>query len=150
MTAPVSARRFHLASPATALVLAGLVLALLAAGLPLGEMAHTLNGPAVSSLVALAFAAVGAVVAWRQPRNLMGWILLGGAGFIDLNNDASWYTVLVYRLGHQLPFGPVAGLVQPSWAPAIMLFGLAILLFPDGRVPSPRWRWVLGIYLAVG
>ncbi len=151
MTTEVSARPSRLASPAAVLVLAGLVLALLVAGLPLGEMVHALNGPAaVSSPVALAFAAMGAMVAWRQPRNLMGWILLGGAGFIDLNNDASWYTVLVYRLGHRLPLGPVALLLQPSWAPAIMLFGLAILLFPDGRVPSPRWRWVLGIYLAVG
>ena len=151
MTTEVSARPSRLASPAAVLVLAGLVLALLVAGLPLGEMVHALNGPAaVSSPVALAFAAMGAMVAWRQPRNLMGWILLGGAGFIDLNNDASWYTVLVYRLGHRLPLGPVALLLQPSWAPAIMLFGLAILLFPDGRVPSPRWRWVLGVYLAVG
>ena len=151
MTTEVSARPSRLASPAAVLVLGGLVLALLVAGLPLGEMVHALNGSAaVSSPVALAFAAMGAMVAWRQPRNLMGWILLGGAGFIDLNNDASWYTVLVYRLGHRLPLGPVALLLQPSWAPAIMLFGLAILLFPDGRVPSPRWRWVLGVYLAVG
>ena len=41
-------------------------------------------------------------------------------------------------------------LLQPSWAPAIICLGLAILLFPDGRVLSPRWRWLLAAYLAVG
>jgi hypothetical protein len=55
-----------------------------------------------------------------------------------------------YRLGHGgLPFGWVAVLLQPGWAPAIALFGLVVLLFPDGRLPSPRWRWALWAYLAV-
>src|ERR1017187_10343082 len=46
MTTEVSGRPSRLASPAAVLVLGGLVLALLVAGLPLGEMVHALNGPA--------------------------------------------------------------------------------------------------------
>ena len=39
-----------------------------------------------------------------------------------------------YRLRHGgLPFGWVAVLTQPGWAPSIALLGVAILLFPDGR-----------------
>jgi hypothetical protein len=153
--APVATKvtpRFFLASPATALVSGGLVLALVAAGLPLSAMAHKLNvsgqGQALGVLV---LAAVGVVVAWHQPRNLMGWILLAGMGFEAVNWDASFYSVADYRLHHgALPLGPVAVLLQPTWASAIVLLGLAILLFPDGRVPSPRWRWVLWVYLVVG
>ncbi len=36
-----------------------------------------------------------------------------------------------------LPLGWVAVLLQPSWAPAIALFGLSVLLFPDGRLSGP-------------
>jgi len=32
------------------------------------------------------------------------------------------------------------------WAPAILMFPLVILLFPDGRLASRRWRWVLLAY----
>ena len=150
MTGEAAAGRLWLVSPATALILGGLVLALTVADVPLSDMAHQLSvSAAVSAVVALVLAGVGLVVAWRQPRNLMGWILLGGAVFLCLNNDASLYTALVYRLGHKLPLGPVAVLAQPSWAPAIVLLGLAVLLFPDGRAPSPRWRWVLAVYLVV-
>jgi len=49
-----------------------------------------------------------------------------------------------------LPLAPVALLLQPSWAPAVVLIGLAVLLFPDGRVHSTRRRWGLRFYLAIG
>ena len=115
-------------------------------------MAHQLNvsndGP---DILILAGAAVGVIVAWHQPRNPMGWILLATMGRIALSNDASFYSVADYWLHHgTLPLGWVAVLLQPAWAPTIVLLGLAILLFPDGRPPSPRWRWVLVVYLVVG
>jgi hypothetical protein len=134
-----------------AAALGGLTLAVVAATFPLAAMAHGLTDAAATSwLVAVPFAAVGLLVALRQPGNRMGWLLLAAGLFIAVNFAASFYTDLVYRLGHPLPLGAVALLVQPSWAPAIVCFGLAILLFPDGRLPSARWHWVLRIYLGIG
>ena len=97
-----------------------------------------------------AFAVVGFVVARRKPGNPLGWIVLAAAGFLALSEDASFYVVASYRLRHAgLPLDWVALLAQPSWAPAIVLLGLLLLLFPDGRLPSLRWRWVLWPYLGV-
>ena len=153
VTAEVMVRRFRLASPATALVLGGLVLVLMAADLPLARLAHqSLNsgGGSIPVWFSAAFGVVGFVVAWRKPRNPLGWILLGVAAFGALSEDASFYAVADYRLGHGgLPLGWVALLAQPGWAPTIVLVGVTVLLFPDGRLPSPRWRWVLWAYLAV-
>ena len=76
--------------------------------------------------------------------------MLGGAFFGALSEDASFYTVADYRLRHGgLPLGWLALLAQPGWAPAIMLFGLVVMLFPDGRLP-PRWRWLARGYAVVG
>jgi hypothetical protein len=131
--------------------LGGLALAVVVGTFPLGSMARQLNASVVASvLVALVFAAVGLLVTLRQPRNSMGWLLLAGGVLIALNFAASFYTVLDYRLGHHLPLGTVALVLQPSWAPGIVSFGLAVMLFPDGRLPSPRLRWILRIYLGVG
>jgi len=150
MTARTASRRLRLASAAAVLAAGGVVVVLLAAGWPLSAMAHQLNvsndGP---DILVLAAAAVGMVVAWRQPANPMGWILLTAMGCVAASDDASFYSVADYRLHHgALPLGWVAVLLQPTWAPAIVLLGLAILLFPDGRPPSPGWRWVLRVYLA--
>jgi hypothetical protein len=151
MKMKVAPGRFHLASPTTALVLGGLVLALMVALVPLGDLSHQgLSTSGGSAFLAPVFGVVGFVVAWRRPGNPLGWLMLGAAGFLVLSGDAGAYAVADYRLDHgRLPFGWVAVLLQPGWAPAIAFFGLAVLLFPDGRVPSPRWRWVLWVYVAV-
>jgi hypothetical protein len=41
-------------------------------------------------------------------------------------------------------------LAQPGWALLIVLLGLTVLIFPDGTLPSPRLRWLLWLYLAMG
>jgi hypothetical protein len=43
----------------------------------------------------------------------------------------------------------VAVLLQPAWAVTFTLLGLVILLYPDGRLPSSRWRFMLWPYLAL-
>ena len=131
--------------------LGALALAVIAANFPLGGMAGQQSAQNVATtLVALVFAAVGLLVALRQPRNRMGWLLLAGSLLIALNFAASFYAELDYRLGHHLPLGVVALVLQPSWAPAIVSFGLAVMLFPDGTLPSPRLRWLLRVYLGIG
>jgi hypothetical protein len=134
-------------------VVGGVLLALFAAAVPLSGLAHqNLNagGGSVPVWVSAAFAAAGWVLAFRRPANPLGWIMLGGAFFFALSEDASYYTVADYGLRHgHLPLGGMALLAQPGWAPGIVLLGLLVLLFPDGRLPSSRWRWLVAAYAAV-
>jgi hypothetical protein len=150
---PVAARRLRVASPATALVISVLVLALTIAAVPLASLARQSLNASSGSLpvwITAPFAIVGLVVAWRKPGNPLGWIMLGAAAFGVLSEDASFYTVADYGLRHgDLPLGWVALLAQPGWAPAIVLVGLAVLLFPDGQPPSSRLRWLVWVYAAV-
>jgi hypothetical protein len=149
-----SARRVQLASPVTALVIGALTLALLAAEWPFASLAHlTVNsstgGPQWWTFTP--FGVVGFVVAWRKPRNPLGWCLLGLAVAGALSEDGSLYAIAGYRVRHgTLPLGWVAMLAQPSWAVLVVLIGLSVLIFPDGTLPSPRLRWVLWLYLAIG
>ena len=140
-------------SPRMAVVLGSVVLALMIAEPPLSGLARqsvNATGGSVPVWYSAAFAVVGLVVAWRKPRNPLGWIMLAVAGFFALSEDASFYAVADYRLRHGgLPLGWIALLAQPGWAPAIVLAGLIVFLFPDGMLPSPRLRWVLWPFLGV-
>ena len=132
-------------------VLAGLTVLFAAAMIPLSLAARqnplASGGPQFA--IAVPFAVVGLVVARHRPRNLIGWLMLAlGASFI-FTVDSGLYNVLGYRLGHRLPLAPVVLLLYHVSEPVLGLLPLIILLFPDGRLPSPRWRWPVGGYLTL-
>jgi hypothetical protein len=145
----VAAGRWATARLAT--ILGALLLVLGVGAIPLAHYAGQLGSSFGSFPIVVVFGAVGVVVALRLPHNPIGWTLIGVAATFVLSIDGGLYAELVYRTHHgSLPFGAVAVLLQPGWAPAIVLMGLAILLFPDGNLPSSRWRWGVWGYLVVG
>ena len=107
----------------------------------------------------LAFPMVGALIASRRPKNPIGWICLAVGIIWMLTNLTSGYGTygLLARPG-SVPFPAAIGsLGEWMWAPALGLLGIyLILLFPDGRLPSRRWRplaWLSGaviILVSVG
>jgi hypothetical protein len=138
---------FHLGSAKAWRIALG-VLALLsfAAAIPLTMLSHQLFDAAVAAVIGLPCAAVGWVVTRRQPANPIGWLFLVIGVFMSLSTDGGDYGYYVYRLGHHLPFAPAGLALAQFWGPSLVLFGVAILLFPDGRLPSRFWRWALRIY----
>ena len=135
-------------SPALAWVLGGAVLVLGVAAVVLDALIGQLPiGIPAGVVVVLTFAAVGLVIARRQPGNPIGWIMVVFTLVYVLGAAASDYAVLYYRLGHHgLPLAPLALLLSAVQAPSFAMFPVVILLFPDGRVPGRRWRWALRTY----
>jgi hypothetical protein len=146
----IADRRLALASPATAAVLGVLIVLLAAAVIPLTVLARQpVAGNAAQLLVGVPMGVVGFIVARRQPRNPIGWLLLIVVVGILLSMVADSYAWLVYRLGYRLPFGPLAAFLEIAYIPGLfVVLPPVFLLFPDGVLPSPRWRWVLRSYLA--
>jgi class 3 adenylate cyclase len=127
-----------------ALCLAGAVAGLVLAGLS-GALGRQWVVYAGVGGALVAYPIVGALVAARQPRNLVGWQLLAVGGFLTLaiSGDAYAGYALAAAPG-SLPGGLlVAWLQGMSFAPLIwVLLILLPLYFPTGRLLSPRWRLV--------
>ena len=102
------------------------------------------------SAITIAFLIVGALVAVRHPRNPIGWIFLGVAGSTGLAQLA--YGFVEYRLQSDGDPGVTAGVAaayaEVSWVPFVLVPAtFLLLLFPDGHLPSRRWRppaWCAG------
>jgi hypothetical protein len=142
--------------PAT--VVAWSMLASYAAGLAFTAVLAVANGSVAGGRLILlylpaftAFMVVGALVVARRPTNAIGW-LFSATGLLASGSS------LAIEYGHYayvtqpgaLPFAIVAAWYQ-SWA-AYAVFGLTftftLLLFPTGRLLSPRWRpvaWLAAI-----
>ena len=139
----------------TALAIACVVLAIIEPEVPPGTSGGG-DGVALSALGALmltSLALVGAVVATRQPRNAVGWLL----GLIPLSFGLLFFgNSLYWQL--TLPAGAAPGaaayaawLANWTWIPSIVAaFALVPLLFPTGRPLSPRWRPLVGIAIGAG
>ena len=106
---------------------------------------------AFEAFVLMMLAVIGAVVAAREPRNTIGWILCViplSLGLLILSSHAYWALALHGR-GHSPSAELLAWLASWVWIPAMIpMLTLFPLLFPTGRPPSRRWRPVLWIAVA--
>jgi hypothetical protein len=117
-----------------------------------------LEGQKGSSIVALlgygvflfAAATVGALVASSRPQNPIGWILSAAGLGYSLAGLSIAYADYAFEPGHSLPAATAVAWAG-NWLWSVVI-GLAsaypLLLFPDGRLPSRRWRpvaWVVPV-----
>ena len=127
-------------------VLGMIALLSLVASVPLASAVHQGSG---ANLWLIPYAIVGAAIAYRQPRNAIGWIMLASGLMTSVCSDAGYYAALVYRQDDHLPLGRLGVALAPFWAVFIVLLPLPIMLFPDGHAPRGRWRSLSYAYVAL-
>jgi signal transduction histidine kinase len=103
------------------------------------------SGFLAGSLFALSlvpFPIVGLLIALRQPDNAIGWLLLA-IGFTWFFGEAlTGYGTYGVSVSHLPADTWSLAFTDMLWVPPIGLMGtFTLLLFPDGHLPSPRWRW---------
>jgi hypothetical protein len=92
----------------------------------------------------LVFAIVALLILSRQPRNTIGWLLLAPVSLMLVGGPLEDY-LLAQAPSASTPTGPFLLLAWAnSWSWLLLIFPLLFipLLFPNGRPPTPRWRWV--------
>jgi signal transduction histidine kinase len=120
----------------------------------LGTMSQPGGPPAYELLPLLpgvmAFGTSGGLVVWRRPRMAAGWLLMA----VGLTWALGW--MVIAYVGHAMVVGPerllavggAAWVFNWIWILSFAALGFFFLLFPDGRLPGPRWRvvgWVAAI-----
>lgn len=118
--------------------------------------------PGSGALLATVFAPVGLLIAHHRPRHPIGWMMLmagclAAYGFLAgnlygyvLSPDAPPTMEELTRDGlSSLPFSAwlLDGTAVVAWRGVEAMAALVVLLFPDGRMPSPRWRPVVWFIL---
>jgi signal transduction histidine kinase len=117
--------------------LAGAVLTVLASGplLTSDTISNFLAAPA-----AVLYATLGALVV-RRAGNVIGWFVLGVGAGTAVFSSASAYAVLGITHPGTLPVPELMALLAEwSFVPVFTAIVFMLLLFPSGKLPSPRWR----------
>jgi len=104
------------------------------------------------TLIAVGFSTVGALIFPRiPPENPIGWIfcVIGFLlGVVHFTGQYAIYTILAAP--GSLPAGEVATWICSwLWVPSTDLIVFLLLLFPNGRLPSSRWRWFAWLNIAI-
>ena len=107
------------------------------------------------ALVLLAFATVGSLIASRRPDNPIGWLFCISTLLWALGNVLQEYTTYaLITVPGSLPAGALMGVIG-HWIGGIgffLMLTFLLLLFPNGHLPSPRWRflaWLIAVLLAL-
>jgi cytochrome b subunit of formate dehydrogenase len=96
-----------------------------------------------TSMVAVGYSTVGAIVASRLPESPIGWLFCAIGLIFGVSHFSAEYAAYdLLAPTRSLPAGEVLAWLT-SW---VWVFGLGLivfldLLFPNGRLPSARWRW---------
>ena len=150
---PLVSRRLSLSLFALSLALTSVGLALLLVMLPTPLPAGSFGFRGSSALFALSFSTVGWLVSGRQPANALGWLFAAVGALSAGQLFAQGYAVFGL-LAHpgSIP-GPIwaAWLDSWLWAPAVIIVAIhLLLLFPDGHLLAPGWRFVMWLGVVVG
>ena len=147
---------WSLAGLSVAMFVASVLLLVLArsAHIPSSWEANLTVGDLLGGVIFLIFPLVGALIASRRPRNAIGWILLAEGLLWMFLGMTDYYGLYGVARPGSVPFPVgVAAVNNFMWVPAVGLLGTYVfLLFPDGRLPSRRWRplaWLSGTVIVL-
>jgi signal transduction histidine kinase len=131
-------------------VLATLILALVLSGIN-GSLSSDPFFISVAIVMILGYTTVGALLASRVRGNPIGWLMMITGGAFMLSALSSEYAkwALVTSPGRHPLVGLAVSLNGWIGIVAIAPIPLLLILFPTGRVPSHRWRW-LPVALVIG
>jgi hypothetical protein len=103
------------------------------------------TGELLGELVFVLFAWFGALIVSRRPSHPIGWLLCAFGLANGLTAFAAEYATygLVSHPGAAPGAGSLAWVTSWLFAVDLALLTALLLLFPSGRPPPPRWRWVL-------
>ena len=104
-----------------------------------------------NTIQAVSFSIIGAIIASRLPANPVGWLFCAAACTIAAECLSAEYAIyaLVAR-PNSLPAGEaLAWFAFWAWIPSIGCIVLSLLLFPNGELPSSRWRWLAWLSVLV-
>jgi hypothetical protein len=113
------------------------------------------TGSLLGQALFLVFPLVGALIASKRPGNPIGWLCLVDGLLWTTTDMLDYHSLYGMASPGSVPF-PVglAGVNHWLWVPTVGLLGTYVfLLFPDGRLPSRRWRplaWLSGVVIASG
>ena len=118
-----------------------------------GDYRSILSHQTLTPFLTTGFAVIGALVASRHPRNPIGWIFVAVGLLFALTAVSA--AVFDFDPIHRPSTRWAVWFGSWLWIPAVFLpVTFVLLVFPDGRLPSPRWSFVawssaLGLVMAV-
>jgi hypothetical protein len=126
-----------------ALLVSTLLLILLGHSMPLPEGYLSWQDQAVEAVGGFGPAILGAIIAARRPTNPYGWLWCGLGLSLAVRAFGGTYAAYAAANPGALPASLLVAFAgELAWPVLVTLTAFVLLLFPDGRVPSRRWRVV--------